>query len=61
MFQELMHSWVGYKLVKFYSHLDSVQKIGKTWNVGQWIYSIFFPTLATNNGTLQKKNVLKNS
>ncbi len=26
-----------------------------TWKVGHRIYSIFFPTLMTNNGTLQKK------
>ncbi len=35
--------------------MGSVQKFGKTWKVGHRIYSFFFPTLATNNGTLQKK------
>jgi hypothetical protein len=53
MFQELMHSLVGYKLVKFYSILDLVQKFGKTLKIDHRIYSIFFLTSATNNRILQ--------
>jgi hypothetical protein len=32
--------------------LDSVQKFDKTLKIGHQIYSIFFPTLATNTGIL---------
>jgi hypothetical protein len=55
MLEELMHSWVGYKLVKVLLTFGLSPKICKTWKVGHRIYLIFFPTLATNNGTLQKR------
>jgi hypothetical protein len=55
MFQEIMHSWVGYKLVKVLLNFGLSPKIWQVLEDWSRIYSIFFPTLATNNGILQKK------
>jgi hypothetical protein len=52
MLQELMHSWVGYKLVKVLLNFGLSPKIWQDFENGHWIYSIFFPTSATNNGIL---------
>jgi hypothetical protein len=55
MFQELMHSWVGYKLVNFLLNFGLSQKIQQ--DLEDWSPDLFnlFPTLATNNGILQKR------
>jgi hypothetical protein len=55
MFQGLIHSWVEYELVKVLLAFGLSPKIWMTWKVGHQIYSIFFPTLVTNNRTLQKR------
>ncbi len=60
MFHELMNSWVGYELVKVLLTFGLSPKI---WDdLESWPPDLFnlFPTLVTNNGTLQKKNMLKN-
>jgi hypothetical protein len=61
IFQELMHFWVGYELVKVLLTFGLSPKIWE--DLENWSLDLFnlFPTLVTNNGTLQKKNVLKNS
>jgi hypothetical protein len=50
MFQELMHSWVGYKLVKVLLNFGLSPKIWQ--DLEDWA------TLSTNNRILQKKNTL---
>jgi hypothetical protein len=58
MFQELVHSWVGYDLVKVLLNFGISPKIWQ--DLEDWSPDLFnlFPTLATNNGILQKKNTL---
>jgi hypothetical protein len=55
MFQELMHSWVGYKLVKVLLNFGLSPKIWRDLENWSPDFSIFFSTLATNNGILQKR------
>jgi hypothetical protein len=55
MFQELMLSWVGYKLVKVLLVFGLSPKV---WNdLESWSPDLFnfFPTLVTNNRTLKKR------
>jgi hypothetical protein len=57
-FQELMHSWVGYKRVKVLLNFGLSPKIWQ--DLEDWSLDLFilFPTLATNNKILQKKKML---
>ncbi len=62
MFQELMHSCVGYKLFKTFTHIwTQSENLGRPGKLITGYIQSFFPTLAMNNGSLQKKIVLKNS
>ncbi len=55
MFLELMHSWVGYKLVKVLLNFGLSPKIWE--DLEDWSPDLF-TTLGTNNGILKKKNTL---
>jgi hypothetical protein len=55
MFQELMHSWVGYNLVKVLLNIGLSPKIWQDLEDWSPIYSIFSPTSVANNGILQKR------
>ncbi len=56
VFQELMHSWVGYKLVKFLLIFGLSPKIRN--DLENWSPDLFhlFPTWATNNGIKKRRS-----
>ncbi len=54
LFEHLMHSWVGYELVKVLLKYGLSPKLWSDLN--EWTPDLYqlFPTLAKNNGILQK-------